>query len=59
MSWTVPYVAGLYALACQVNPDITPEVFWEQALNTGDVNKQNLGKIVNPEKLLESIKKIK
>ncbi len=59
MSWTVPYVAGLYALACQVNPDITPEVFWEQALNTGDVNKQNLGKIVNPAKLLESIKKIK
>lgn len=59
MSWTAPYVAGLYALACQVNPDITPEVFWEEALNTGDVNKQNLGKIVNPAKLLESIKKVK
>jgi len=34
VSWTVPYVAGLYALACQVNPDITPDVFWEEAFNT-------------------------
>ena len=24
---TVPYVAGLYALACQVKPDITPDEF--------------------------------
>ncbi len=35
LSWSVPYVAGLYALACQVKPDITPEVFWEQAVKTG------------------------
>jgi hypothetical protein len=27
MSWTVPYLAGMYALAAQVRPDITPEVF--------------------------------
>ena len=26
MSWTVPYLAGLYALACQVNPDIILDV---------------------------------
>jgi hypothetical protein len=35
-SWAVPYVAGLYALACQVKPDITPAVFWAKALETGD-----------------------
>jgi hypothetical protein len=35
-SWSIPYIAGLYALACQVKPDITPEVFWSKALETGD-----------------------
>jgi len=34
-SWVAPYLAGLYALACQVKPDITPELFWEKALETG------------------------
>lgn len=63
MSWSVPYVAGLYALACEVNPDITPDVFWEEAFNTSDIiYKDNgtdvkLGKIVNPVKLIEQIQK--
>jgi hypothetical protein len=34
-SWTVPWIAGLYALACQVRPDLTPELFWAEALQTG------------------------
>ena len=34
-SWVTPYLAGLYALACQVRPDITPELFWTKALETG------------------------
>ncbi|MDF2989213.1 MAG: hypothetical protein K0R50_4723, partial [Eubacterium sp.] len=59
MSWSVPYVAGLYALACQVNPKITPELFWKEAMNTGDYNTEKLGKIVNPAKLIDNIKKLK
>jgi hypothetical protein len=62
-SWSIPYIAGLYALACQVKPDINPDVFWSAALNTGDTIKvQNNGKeyelkkIVNPVKLMEAIK---
>ena len=35
MSWTAPYVAGIYALACQIYPEITPEIFWSTALQTG------------------------
>jgi hypothetical protein len=35
-SWAVPYIAGLYALSCQVKPEITPEVFWAKAIETGD-----------------------
>jgi hypothetical protein len=34
-SWSNPYIAGVYALAAQVNPDITPEEFWSTALDTG------------------------
>lgn len=62
-SWSIPYIAGLYALACQVKPDITPGVFWTQALSTGDTiklknngNEYELKKIVNPPRLIESIK---
>lgn len=37
LSWSVPWAAGLYALACQVKPDVTPELFWKTAIETGDV----------------------
>lgn len=64
-SWTVPYVAGLYALACQVKPDITPDVFWKEAFNTSDIvpvndgDQKELGKIVNPIKLINKLKNMK
>ena len=35
-SWVTPYVAGLYALACQVKPDVTPEEFYKTARKTAD-----------------------
>ena len=60
-SSVIPYIAGLYALACQVKPNITPEVFWKAALATGDpINvdgekKTYRGKRVNPSRLIESI----
>jgi hypothetical protein len=34
-SWCVPWLAGLYALACQVDPTLTPERFWTEAIQTG------------------------
>ena len=34
-SWSIPYLAGVYALAAQVNPVLTPERFWSIALSTG------------------------
>lgn len=62
-SWSIPFIAGLYALACQVKPSINPDIFWSAALNTGDTIKvQNNGKeyelkkVVNPVKLMEAIK---
>lgn len=55
-------IAGLYAMACQVKPDVTPESFWKAALATGDTvtlskdgRTYSFGKIVNPPKLIESL----
>lgn len=35
MSWSVPYLAGMYALAAQVDPQITPKRFLSLTLRTG------------------------
>lgn len=65
ISWTVPYIAGLYALACQVNPETSLGLFWLEAISTSDMvsvwdsNQEKLGKIVNPTKLIERIEKTK
>jgi len=63
MSWAVPWVAGLYALACQVNPQVTPEIFWEKARKTGAITKiqrdgktVEFGPVVNPRGLLEALR---
>ena len=62
VSWCVPWIAGLYALACEVKPDITPEQFWAEALKTGETIRiqragaeVNFGPIANPVALIESL----
>ena len=62
-SWSVPYLAGMYALAVQVRPEITPEEFWATALQTGKtIQIQHNGKdydfgvILDPQKLIGAIK---
>lgn len=62
-SWCCPYIAGVYALACQVNPDMTYEEFWKSALETADSVKfsykekeYTIPKVLNPAKLIDAIK---
>lgn len=62
VSWSIPYISGLYALSCQVKPDITPEIFFKEAISTGsikDVEKDGkeykMGTIINPQKLIEAL----
>ncbi|HEU0297242.1 MAG TPA: S8/S53 family peptidase [Anaerolineales bacterium] len=62
-SWSIPYLAGMYALAVQVKPDITPEEFWATALETGqtiqiqhDGKNYEFGVILDPQALIEAIK---
>lgn len=62
-SWSIPYLAGMYALAAQVKPEITPEEFWSVALNTGktipiqhDGKEYQFGVILDPQALIEKLK---
>ncbi|MGE5373622.1 MAG: S8 family serine peptidase [Bacteroidota bacterium] len=63
MSWAVPYLAGMYALAVQVRPDITPGEFLAAAMKTGkriqiqrSGKEYALGTILDPRALIEEIK---
>ena len=62
-SWTIAYLTGMYALAAQVKPDITPEEFWAKALATGKTTQVlNAGKeypleiIIDPQALINALK---
>lgn len=55
LSWGVPWLAGVYALCCQVDPDLTPERFIEAAEQAGktieveaDGATYTIGKVVDP-----------
>ena len=63
-SWAIPYIAGMYALAVQIDPKITPERFWALALQTGrtvQVSQEgksiDLGPIVAPAPLAEAVRR--
>jgi len=62
-SMVIPYISGVYTLACQVYPEITPSLFWEMALSTGYDIKQmdsefegKTVKIINPVNLIKELK---
>ena len=55
LSWGVPWMAGFYALCCQVDPDLTPERFIEAAEQAGKTieaeangTTYSVGKVVDP-----------
>jgi hypothetical protein len=64
VSWSIPYLAGLYALGVQVDPELAPETFWRLAVATGrDITwtddrgqDHQLGPIVQPVSLIEAIR---
>jgi hypothetical protein len=62
-SWVTPYIAGVYALACQADPGITPDRFWQSAMATGrtiriqhEGKTYTLGPIIDPFALIERIR---
>ncbi len=63
-SWSIPYIAGTYALAAQVKPDITPDEFWKTALETGRTiqvthagKEYSFGVILDPQALIAALQK--
>lgn len=61
-SWSIPYIAGMYALAAQVDPATTPEQFWSLAMQTGHSIELNhngeiipLGPIIDPVALIGAL----
>ena len=62
LSWSVPWLAGLYALCLQVNETLTPEEFVRAALETGTVQtveyegkQYELGTVICPEALIQEV----
>jgi len=54
-SWSIPYIAGVYALSAQVDTRITPETFWALAMQTGDIaeiewegSQISIGPVISP-----------
>ena len=61
-SWSTPYIAGVYALACQAEPKMTPKRFWELALKTGrtiqlkrEGKQVPFGPIIDPSALIDAV----
>jgi hypothetical protein len=61
-SWCVPYIAGVYALALQVDGDLTVNEFAKAAIDTADYisislngTETRLGPIINPVGLIERL----
>lgn len=62
LSWSMPWLAGMYVLAKQVSLDITPEEFWDTALKTSDESTNNdtgtyIGRLINPKRLIAELQK--
>jgi hypothetical protein len=65
LSWAIPYIAGVYTLAAQVKPDITPDLFWSTARQTGKTieithegQKYSLGIILDPVALIHALQEM-
>ena len=61
-SLSIPYIAGMYALACQADSTMTPGRFWDLAIKTGRTIqlKRNgkdvpFGPIIDPVALIDAI----
>lgn len=62
MSWTMPYLAGVYAMAYQVKPDLTQEEFTALAVETARPVSAEImgsetvfGKALNPEAIIDHL----
>ena len=56
MSWSTPYLVGVYALAKQIAPNLTPHYFFEIAQQTAVSNGQTgNNKIIQPQRIIQQL----
>ncbi len=55
-SWAIPYFAGVFALALQVNPNLTDDEFLEIVKETAGQNKKGI-KVINPGGIVREVRK--
>lgn len=62
LSWAVPWLAGFYALCCEVEPSLTPQQFIDVIMSTSitaTTTKDNysypLGKIIDPSAAIDKL----
>ena len=55
ISWSIPYLAGLFALALQVNPNLKQEEITEIINESVSINKKRL-RLINPEGIIKLVK---
>ncbi|OGG39761.1 hypothetical protein A2118_01810 [Candidatus Kaiserbacteria bacterium GWA2_50_9] len=55
-SWAIPYFAGVFALALQVNPNLTNDEFLKIVKETAGRNKKGI-KVINPVGIIKEVKK--
>lgn len=66
LSWGVPYAAGVYALAWQVYPNLTPELFWHTARETAQSvrvkspagKEYSAGRLIQPARLIARLQEL-
>lgn len=62
MSWSIPYLAGLYALACEVKPALTPAEFEQTLLSTRtpiQLGEKEFTYLINPTGIIDALKEPK
>jgi hypothetical protein len=57
MSWTVPYLAGLAAMAFQLDSELKPQVVLDLWMKTA--SKTSAGLVVNPTGFIEAVRAAK
>lgn len=57
ISWSVPYLAGVFALALQIKPDLKQAEISRIIVQTATINQQGL-KIINPQGIIDEVKRL-
>jgi len=57
ISWSVPYLAGVFALVLQIKPELKQAEISRIIVQTATINKQGL-RIINPRGVIDEVKRL-